>query len=147
MRTSAWKSRIVEPRGQLDGLDERAPALALLVQDASPRRGQPVVAAAPLIGFLHPAAGDEAASLETVEHGVERRRLKRDPAGAPGRDLLADLVPMPGALLELREHEQFRSALLQRRIRVRCLHIFHSYIYHPSNGRRERIARYLRSGR
>ena len=59
------------------------------------------------------APGDEAAVLETVEDGVKGGDAEREMAARAEFDQAADLVPMPRAVGEDTEDEQFEAALLQ----------------------------------
>ena len=99
--------------------EERAPAAALRIERTLAVGGEAVKAAAPGSGFLDPAAVNEAAALEAVQRGVERRDVELE--GAFGsvvdqaRDLVAVAIPflvMHDAVPALRVSNAVAIALL-----------------------------------
>jgi hypothetical protein len=101
------------PRDAIDGEHELGPEAALAGKRFPAGGGEPVVAAAPFAGALDPAAADQAAILEPAEDGVERSDPEGQAAVGATLDALADVVAVPGAVLEQGEDEQLRAAFLQ----------------------------------
>ena len=114
-------------RDALDGVDEGAPAGALFAQHPTALRGQLVIAAAALPGFLHPAPVDPALAFEPVEKRVERGDVELQHAVGPFGDEPGQVVAVPGLALEERQHEQVGAALLQFAIISWC-HIWRNHI-------------------
>src|SRR6185295_3679276 len=109
--------------GAFNARHVRAPARTLRVQRLAATRRELVVAAAALPRLLHPATGNQPAVLETVEHRIQRSDVERHGALGTRLDAPSDLVTVARTLLELRENEQLRRALLQGRVFDRC--VFH----------------------
>src|SRR4030095_16952402 len=96
----------------VERLDELVPEAALALQHLAAFRGQAIEAAAALSALLDPAALDPPSSLESVQHGIERRDLKADRTVGARLDLLADLVAVARSPLKQREDHQLGAALL-----------------------------------
>src|SRR5262245_29001714 len=95
------------------GLHEPAPDAALPGEDLAALRRQPIKTTAPLAGALDPPSADPAPLLEAIEQRIERRDLEPNQAAGLLFDQLADFVAMPRPVLEKREDQQLRAALLQ----------------------------------
>src|SRR5262245_60987216 len=74
------RSRIAHPREIANQLEELLPFLALRGEHVAPRRGDRVVAAAPLARLFDPAALNPFPFLELVESRVERREVEGERA-------------------------------------------------------------------
>src|SRR6185369_10759595 len=103
---------------------ELAPDAALADKNLPAFGGQLVVAPSALSGLLDPSAFDPAAALQPVEHRIERGHVERERALRAGFDQLADLIAVPGTLLDHRQHQQLRAALLDLRGERRRRHMW-----------------------
>src|SRR5206468_10067902 len=93
--------------------EERLPAAPLRVECLLPLRCETVEAAPADAGALDPPALNQAAALQAVEHGVERRHVElQRPVGA-AVDQFGDFVAVAVALFEQREDEGLSAALAQ----------------------------------
>src|SRR5688500_7481464 len=109
--------------------NELLPPCPLGCEHAASLRGDPVEPSAALASLFYPAALDETAVLETVEQGIQRRDVKFQYTPRPLVDQLGDLVAMPRALFDERQHEQFGAALLEIRPHdVSWCHMYDHYI-------------------
>src|SRR5262249_60663277 len=87
---------------------------------------QPVVAAPALARLLAPAACDGLRALEPVEQGIERSDVQPHRAVGAFLDQLADLVAVPGPMLEERQDGELGAPFLE--FPVKPSDIWHSYI-------------------
>src|SRR6187551_2217388 len=126
-------------RDPLHRLDEGGPGAAPLAQRLPAVGGEPVVAAASLRRPLDPAALDQSLCFEPVEQGIQRGDVEAQRAAGASVDELADLVAVPGALLDEGEDEQLRGALLQLAIEVSCHHMCDHNIWYARRARRFRV--------
>src|SRR6185295_10378371 len=97
-------------------------------EDVGASARQTVVATPPLAGLLDPAAMDPAPLLEPVEQRIERRDAKLQDAVRARLDELAQVVPVPGLILDERENQQLRAPFFQLAVEHRGLDIRHSDI-------------------
>src|SRR5215831_5356812 len=116
-------------RDAIHRLDEGPPDAALLPENSPAGGRDPVIAAPPLPGLLHPAALHEAARFETIQQGVERRDVERERAAGALLDQLADLVPVTPALLDQRQDQQPGAPLLELAVQRAQLHILKCNIW------------------
>src|SRR5262245_27338774 len=90
---------------------ELSPAIPLALKDAAAVGRDAVETPPTLTGLLDPTSLNQPASLELVEHRVQRRDVKLQDAAGSFFDQLPDLVPMPRAILDERQHQQLRASL------------------------------------
>jgi hypothetical protein len=90
--------------------EEVLPGRAFLGQDAAARRRDAIAAAPARPGALDPAALDEAAILEPVQRRIERRDVEAELALRPLTDQPADVVAVPGLVLDERQDQDVGAA-------------------------------------
>src|SRR5688500_6931635 len=95
---------------QRERRDEAAPVFSLRSQYGAAAVGNAVIAPAPLAGFLHPAALDQAALLEAIQRRVQRRHGEPDRAVGSELDLPADLIAVMVGLVDQGEDEEIGAA-------------------------------------
>src|SRR5688572_16183172 len=125
-RQSGRCSGMAQTRDARQRVDELFPARPVAGEHPFPVGGNAVVPLSTLAGSLHPAAGDQPPLLEPVEHGVERRDVELEDAVRALLDQFADLVAVPGPVLDQRQHQDLRAALDIGPQSVR--HMWHLYI-------------------
>jgi hypothetical protein len=95
-------------------------------RSASTRRP---VAAPALTGAFDPAARDQPPRLHPVQQRIQRGGVEREHTARALLDQLRDLVAVPGAFLQQRQHQHLSAALLERRVGLTCAcHMYDSYI-------------------
>src|SRR5579871_1396277 len=77
LRTSSLKSGIFNLRDAIDGGHKGLPCAPLRAQNFFPLGREPIVTAATLLGFIHPAAFNPTALFQPIEQRIQRRTLKR----------------------------------------------------------------------
>jgi hypothetical protein len=102
---------MADPRDSSERVNEFFPAGAVAGEHAPAFGGDLVVPLAPLPGLLDPAAGNERAFFEPVEHRVQRRDVKLQHPAGPFVDQLSDFVAVPGAVFHQRQHQDLGAAL------------------------------------
>jgi hypothetical protein len=119
--------RISGLRDPVDGGDEAFPSRSLLREHLSARGVDPVITAPALPRLFDPSTCNPAPFFEAIEQGIERRDAKTDGAFGALLDHLADLIPVPRAVLDERQNQQLRAALFQFAIQD-VVDILHSNI-------------------
>src|ERR1051326_4309525 len=76
LRTSSLKSGIFNLRDAIDGGHEGLPGATLRAQNFFSLRREPIVTAAALLGFIHPAAFNPAALFQPVPQRIPRPHLE-----------------------------------------------------------------------
>src|SRR5689334_9990365 len=76
LRTSSLKSGIFNLRDAIDGGNKGLPGAALRTQNLFPLCREPIVTAAALLGFIHPAAFYPAALFQPVQQRVKRCHIE-----------------------------------------------------------------------
>jgi len=109
----AERALCLDTRDAAHRAGEHLPAVALLGQHLPALRGQAVQPPPALAGFLRPPPFDPLALLEPVEQGLERGDVEPQRPVRSRLDQLADVVPMPGPVLDQGEDEQLGAAFLE----------------------------------
>src|SRR6185369_17485018 len=104
---------MVDSCDAVDRFGKRPPGITLRGQHRGAGRRQAVVAPAALAGFFDPAAEDPAALFEAIEERIERRDAELEHPFGACLDQLAEVVAVPGLILDEREDQQLRAALLE----------------------------------
>jgi hypothetical protein len=91
--------------------------------------GEPVITTPALSCLLHPAAIDQSALLEPIQHRIQRGDLEGDGAIGARLDQLADLVAVTRTLFEEREDQQLRASFLHFPPEQVSQHISHRNIW------------------
>src|SRR5262245_8627347 len=99
-RISRDQSGMLGLRDAAHGLDERRPGAPLHPEHLPAARREAVIAATPLRGLLDPAALEEAAAFQAIQQGIQRRDVEAQGSARTCLDELADLVAVPGAVLD-----------------------------------------------
>src|SRR6266496_2785941 len=107
---SRFQLRVTYSRHSVQRRKERAPTPSLRGQHLLSLGGQTVEALAALAALLDPSSLDEAAALEAIERGVERRDVELEGAVGSLVDQLGQFVTMAIALVEQRQDEDFGAA-------------------------------------
>src|SRR5688572_13110365 len=97
---SGFQSGMTDPGDTAQRHDELFPAAALAGEHAAAGGRDAVEAAAPLARLLDPAPLNQLPALEAIEHGIERGDVELEHALRSLFDQLADLVAVPGAVLD-----------------------------------------------
>src|SRR5689334_1912737 len=123
-------SRGLDTRDFSQHANEPRPLIALRGEPRPSRIRDPVVAAATLAGLFDPAAADQAAFFEAIERGVERSEREAERARRSLLDPPPNLVAVERFLIEQRQDEEIRAALLRRfqRRSLRSSRVWHMQV-------------------
>src|SRR5262245_11571976 len=106
-----------------DRVCEFAPGVALRLEDLFAGWRQAVAAAAALSGFLDPPSLNPSALLEAIQQRVERGDAELENAARARFDQLAQVVTVARLVLDQRENQQLRAALLQLAVQHAGFHM------------------------
>ena len=118
----------------VERLEKVSPHPAALSQDTPAGEGQTVEPSPTLPGLFDPAALDPSTFFQFVEQGIERGRLKLQPAVRPAFDKLSNFVSVTLRTFQDSQNQELGAALLEgARGHVSWCHIGgqHTYLTGP----------------
>ena len=119
---------MLSPRDAIDRVDELQPGAALYLQRLLSLRGETVITAPSLPSLFHPMAFNEPAFFQAIEQRIEGSHIEFEGAFRAILNQLAELVPVPGPVLDQGQDKQLGTALLQLPIEDCRCNMCHCYI-------------------
>src|SRR6516225_2653542 len=127
-RISAFHSGIFSLRDPIDASNKFAPPSKLRSQNSPPLPREPIVPAAPLVGFFDPAPLYPAAPFEAVQERVERSHMETNRSARALLNELTDFIAVTRACFNERKNQHFGAASLPLRLGQYGVHIWASNI-------------------
>src|SRR5262249_47027426 len=107
------QSRMLTSRDAAHRSDEALPGGSLIGEHSAALRRQPIEPSPAFAGAFDPPTLNPAAPFQAIQQRVQRGDLEANSALGSLFDELAELIAVPGPVLDQREDEQLGASLLQ----------------------------------